>query len=145
MYNQVIPHFNFKSEKSERFLTKNFINKECENSSSTNCKDIKQYFRCPHYCCGDTLSQLNYCINCECDRRRIIKDINIEKMKECLKDEFLMKKSQELTAALLDKKMNINTITAVVKEYQTKYLYIKENDPNLAKKYTPELWWKTRK
>ena len=57
----------------------------------------------------------------------------------------MMKRSQELTSRMLDENMNINTITAIIKEYQTKYIYIKKNDPKLAELFTPELWWKTRK
>ena len=64
--------------------------------------------------------------------------------KSLLNDEFFKKESSTLTAMMLDQKMDINDVTAIVKEYTVKYACIKENDLVLASKYTAEMWWKTR-
>ena len=69
---------------------------------------------------------------------------NIEDIKDYLKDELLMSRSVELTKLMIDANMNINTITAIVKEYQRKYIYIKRNAPELVIAFTPMIWWKTR-
>ena len=70
---------------------------------------------------------------------------DIEEIKEYLNDEVLMSRSIELTKMMLSINMDLNTITAIVKEYQTKYIYIKSCDAKLASLFTPEMWWKTRR
>ena len=72
-------------------------------------------------------------------------DTNIEDIKDYLKDEMLMSRSVELTKIMIDANININTITAIVKEYQQKYIYIKKNAPELTSAFTPIIWWKTRR
>ncbi len=61
-----------------------------------------------------------------------------------LQDEVLMNRSAQLTDLMLSNNMNIDRICAIIKEYQTKYIYIKKNDTKLAELFTPEMWWKTR-
>jgi hypothetical protein len=69
----------------------------------------------------------------------------LEEMREQLKDALFMERCTELTYMMLKNKMDINTITAIIKEYQTKYFYIKKNAPKLVSAFTPEMWWKTRR
>lgn len=66
-------------------------------------------------------------------------------IQNALKDKFMIKECNEMTRKLLKAKMDINTICAIIKEYQTKYLYIKsEGGEELAKTFTMEMWWRTR-
>ena len=70
-------------------------------------------------------------------------DVN-DDIVECLKDDVLMKRSAELTSIMIENKIKINTISAIVKEYITKYIYIKKNAPELLSTFTPKMWWITR-
>ena len=54
----------------------------------------------------------------------------LEEMREQLKDALFMERCTELTYMMLKNKMDINTITAIIKEYQTKYFYIKRTPLN---------------
>lgn len=63
---------------------------------------------------------------------------------QLLNDEFFLKESSEITKKLIDLNMNINTISAVIKEYTVKYAYIKEKAPELASMFTSEMWWRSR-
>ena len=45
---------------------------------------------------------------------------------------------------MLELKININSICGIIKEYQTKYIFIKKNAPELVSEFTPEMWWITR-
>ena len=66
-------------------------------------------------------------------------------LKDFIKDEVFMSRSIELTKIMLENKMDLNTIGAIIKEYQTKYIYIKENAPELVSAFTPQMWWITRR
>ena len=79
------------------------------------------------------------------DAETYIEGDALEEMREQLKDEVLMSRSIELTKIMLENKMDINTITAIIKEYQTKYIYIKKNAPELVSAFTPQMWWITRR
>ena len=68
----------------------------------------------------------------------------IEDLKDFIEDEVLMSRSIELTKMMLSNNMDLYTIGAIIKEYQTKYIYIKSCDANLASRFTPEMWWRTR-
>ena len=63
---------------------------------------------------------------------------------EHIKDKFLINECNVLTRNMLEGGMDINRICLIIKEYQTKYIFIKENDYELAQKFTAEMWWKTR-
>lgn len=65
-------------------------------------------------------------------------------IKKNLNDKFLMKQCNEFTHKALKAGLSINTTCALVKEYQVKYLYIKENDEKLAREFTIEMWVKLR-
>jgi len=62
-------------------------------------------------------------------------------IKEAIKDDFMMKECNDFTRKMLEEDMNINTICSIIKEYQTKYLFIKSQDEKLAKQFTMEMWW----
>jgi len=70
-----------------------------------------------------------------------IEDADLEEIKDHLKDDLFMERCAELTSIMLELKININTITAIIKEYQTKYIFIKKNAPELVSEFTPEMWW----
>ena len=40
--------------------------------------------------------------------------------------------------------MDINRACLIIKEYQTKYIFIKEYNFELSQRFTGEIWWKTR-
>tara|TARA_R100000388_G_C7218884_1_gene147742 strand:- start:77 stop:292 length:216 start_codon:yes stop_codon:yes gene_type:complete len=68
----------------------------------------------------------------------------MEQIKDGLNDKFMMNECNEFTRKMLEANININTICGIIKEYQTKYLYIKSQDKELAKQFTIEMWWKLR-
>ena len=70
--------------------------------------------------------------------------MNNVNVNDALKDKFMINECNEFTRIMLKQKININTICGIVKEYQTKYLYIKSNDIQLAQKFTMEMWWNCR-
>jgi len=73
MFNQVIPTFQDKDYDKDDNLLRCFINKYCE-CCGEECEwgeDIKQYYKCPHYCCPYTLTQIPWCINCGCKEKRV--------------------------------------------------------------------------
>jgi len=70
-----------------------------------------------------------------------IEDADLEEIKDHLKDDLFMKRCSELTSIMLELKININTICGIIKEYQTKYIFIKKNVPELVSEFTPEMWW----
>ncbi len=67
-----------------------------------------------------------------------------QKIKNAINDKFMMNECNNFTGIMLKNKMDINTICGVVKEYQTKYLFIKSKDVELAQKFTMEMWWNCR-
>ena len=73
-----------------------------------------------------------------------IEDPNLEEIKDHLEDALFMKRCYELTSIMLKNNIYINTINSIIKEYQTKYIYIKKNAPELILAFTPEMWWITR-
>jgi len=72
---------------------------------------------------------------------------SIKNIKTNLKDKTLMSRSNEITRKLLDGKINIDTIVVMVKDYQFKYLAIKEEygQGDILDAFTPEIWWKLSK
>ena len=66
---------------------------------------------------------------------------NIAVIKDAIKDDFMMNECNNFTRTMLKDGMSINTICGVIKEYQTKYLYIKSQDEKLAQQFTMEMWW----
>ena len=77
---------------------------------------------------------------------RFINYINdrLNDLDDAINDEFMMRECRKLTEKMLEAGMNINTVCSIIKEYQTKYLYIKSKDTDLAKKFTMEMWWNCR-
>ena len=72
---------------------------------------------------------------------------SIKNIKTNLKDKTLMSRSNEITRKLLDGKININTICVMVKDFQYKYLAIKDEygEGDILDAFTPEIWWKLSK
>ena len=68
----------------------------------------------------------------------------MEQIKDGLNDKFMMNECNEFLGKMLEANMNINTICGIIKEYQTKYLYIKSQDKELAKQFTMKMWWELR-
>ena len=55
-------------------------------------------------------------------------------------DELLIKRCNEFTHEALKNNIKIDRICMFVKDYQRKYLSLKEKDPNAAKIYTIAVW-----
>ena len=68
----------------------------------------------------------------------------MESLNIAINDKFMMEECNKFTRKMLAAKLSINTVCALVKEYQTKYLYIKSQDEELAKTFTLEMWFKLR-
>ena len=67
-----------------------------------------------------------------------------DKIEDYFSDTFLMDECQRFTNGMIEAGMNTNTICAIMKEYQTKYLFIKKHDEKLSKTFIAEMWWKLR-
>ena len=71
------------------------------------------------------------------------KELTIKIKKALLEDNILMTRSKELTEKLLDclaiKKLDV--IINLVRDYQKKYLLLKDDDKALSNLFTIELWW----
>tara|TARA_R110000751_G_C13703719_1_gene473639 strand:- start:768 stop:1031 length:264 start_codon:yes stop_codon:yes gene_type:complete len=67
-----------------------------------------------------------------------------KQIKDGINDKFMMNECSELTGVMLNVGMDINKVCGIIKEYQTKYLFIKSQDEDLAKLFTWKMWWKTR-
>ena len=52
----------------------------------------------------------------------------MEQIKDGLNDKFMINECNEMTRRMLKEGVNINTVCGIIKEYQTKYLYIKSQD-----------------
>ena len=63
---------------------------------------------------------------------------------EHINDKFLMDECYLFTRKMLEKVMDINRVCLIIKEYQTKYIHIKELNFQLSQQFTFEMWWKTR-
>ena len=63
---------------------------------------------------------------------------------EHINDKFLMDECNLFTRKMLEKGMDINRVCLIIKEYQTKYIHIKELNFQLSQQFTFEMWWKTR-
>ena len=63
---------------------------------------------------------------------------------EHINDKFLIDECNLFTRKLLEVGMDINRVCLIIKEYQTKYIFIKENNFDLSQLFTAEMWWKTR-
>ena len=63
---------------------------------------------------------------------------------EHINDKFMMNECNLFTRKMLEAGMDINRVCLIIKEYQTKYIFIKENDFKLSQQFTFEKWWKTR-
>ena len=62
-----------------------------------------------------------------------------------INDEFLMKNCQSMTKKFLDNGMDLDMVVSIIKEYQTKYIYLNKINPEMSKTFTPEMWWECRK
>ena len=67
-----------------------------------------------------------------------------EQINDALKDKFMTEECNKFTRFSLENGIKIDTICALVKEYQTKYLYIKSFDEKLAREFDMKKWWKLR-
>jgi hypothetical protein len=76
--------------------------------------------------------------------KRMVFTMTNKQMKDAINDKFMIEECNKFTRKMLEAKMSINTICALVKEYQTKYLYIKSQDEELANRFTLEMWFKLR-
>ena len=63
---------------------------------------------------------------------------------EHINDKFLMDECNLFTRKMLEKGIDINRVCLIIKEYQTKYIHIKELNFQLSQQFTFEMWWKTR-
>ena len=61
---------------------------------------------------------------------------------EHINDTFLRNESNYLTRGFLEIGMELNRVCMFVKDYQKKYICIKEQSPIHAKKFTAKMWWK---
>ena len=68
-------------------------------------------------------------------------------IKKNLADKTLIDYSNKLTRILLQTGFDINKVCLFVKDYQRKYIHIREEGASdeLLKAYTPEIWWKMSK
>ena len=71
----------------------------------------------------------------------------MQQIQQNLADKTLIDYSNTLTTILLQNGLKIDTVCLCVKEYQRKYVHIREEgaSPELLKAYTPEKWWRTCK
>jgi hypothetical protein len=46
-----------------------------------------------------------------------------------------------MTRGLLERGMKLNRVCMLVKDYQKKYICIKEQSPIHAKEFTAKMWW----
>ncbi len=60
-----------------------------------------------------------------------------------VKDKFLMEQSRDIVIKLIECNININEITRYVKDYQKKYLFIKQTNPEQLSLYTSLVWWQS--
>ena len=71
------------------------------------------------------------------------KELTINIKKALHKDNILMTRSKVLTEKLLDclgnKKLHV--VVNLVRDYQKKYLLLKDDDKALSNLFTIELWW----
>ena len=65
----------------------------------------------------------------------------IQQKKEAIKDKLLMERCNDYTRHMLKGNMHINKICMFVKDYQRKYLFIKQEGGDY-KSFTMEVWWK---
>jgi len=72
---------------------------------------------------------------------------SIKNIKTNLKDKTLMSRSNEMTRMFLENKMEIDRVCMLVKDYQFKYLAIKDEfgEGDILDAFTPEIWWKVSK
>jgi hypothetical protein len=68
-----------------------------------------------------------------------------EELDDAINDTFMVEECSKFTGKMLENKIKMDTICALIKEYQTKYLYIKSQNENFAQKFTVEMWWRCRK
>ncbi len=68
-------------------------------------------------------------------------------MERNLNDTQLIEYSNKLTRILLQVGEDINRVCLFVKDYQRKYIHIREEGApaELLKQYTPDIWWKMSK
>ena len=61
---------------------------------------------------------------------------------EHINDTFMMTECNNMTRSFLEGGMELNKVCMFVKDYQKKYICIKEQSPTSAKLYTTKIWWK---
>ena len=63
---------------------------------------------------------------------------------EHINDKFMMNECNVFTRKMIEAGMDINRVCVIIKEYQTKYIFIKGNYFKLSQRFTVEMWLKTR-
>jgi hypothetical protein len=53
-----------------------------------------------------------------------------------------MTESNNMTRGLLEGGIELNRVCMLVKDYQKKYICIKEQSPIRAKEFTAKMWWR---
>jgi len=71
--------------------------------------------------------------------------MNQQAFQESVNDTFLMTQCQELVGDALEKEVPLNTICCMCKDYQTKYLAVKAEDPSLSQRFTFQMYWELEK
>ena len=58
-----------------------------------------------------------------------------------INDSFMMGECSNFTKGMIESGMDINKICEIVKNYQKKYIYVKNESPELAKLFTIKMWY----
>ena len=66
--------------------------------------------------------------------------ITEKEMKEAINDTLLTERCNEFTRKMLEGGMDINKLCVCVKDYQKKYLFIKQEGGDY-KAFTMKIWW----
>lgn len=69
--------------------------------------------------------------------------INTTENENYVEDELLMKRSVKFTNLLLSWELSVDTVDKMIKQYQTEYLYLKKDSPEMVSAFTPLVWLKT--
>ena len=70
---------------------------------------------------------------------------DLDEIKSYLKDEFLMKECENATRTMVDAGMNIDVVSKVIKDYQTKYIHINStNEGRSLPSFSFEMWHKCK-
>lgn len=58
-------------------------------------------------------------------------------------DNFLMTECKNATELMLKNDMDIDRVCELIKDYQLKYMLLKQEQPELCYKYDFKMWYKT--